>query len=396
MKPVKITAASVVSALGIGMAETAAGLRANRSGCRPCDYEDARLSTHIGRVDGVEGHALAPDLAAFECRNNRLADMALGADGFDVAVAGAVGRYGARRIATILGTSTSGIGEGEYAFARRDPATGKLPADFRFSGTQAYHALTRFVQARLGLDGPGITVSTACSSSAKVFADAQQLMDAGVCDAAVVGGADSLCLLTLYGFNSLQLLSETACRPNDVNRSGISIGEGAGFALLERNSEGTALAFLAGYGESADAHHMSAPHPEGLGAERAMREALARAGLAPGQIDYLNQHGTGTRQNDQSEDAAVARVFGSGMRCSSTKGATGHTLGAAGIVGAAICIAALREGIVPGNTNLVELDPAFLCRVEPETADAELRYALSNSFGFGGSNCSLIFGAAPC
>jgi len=394
MKPLVLSALSTVNALGVGLDATARGLRENRSGLRFCDYEDARLDTYIGRVDGVEQAPIEGALAHYDCRNNRLAQMALRADGFADAVAAAAGRYGADRIALILGTSTSGLREGERAFARRAPGTGALPAEFCFTETQDHHSLTAFVQGYLGLRGPAATVSTACSSSAKVFADAAQLIDAGICDAAVVGGADSLCLLTLYGFNSLELTAGTPCCPNDAARSGISIGEAAGFALLERaEAAGGAVALLLGYGESADAHHMSAPHPEGLGAELAMRRALEMADLAPGAVDYVNEHGTGSRQNDQVEDAAIARVFGDGMRSSSTKGATGHTLGAAGILEIAICCLAMRHGFIPGNVNLQTLDPAFRCRVEAATAAGTVRHALNNSFGFGGSNCSILLGS---
>jgi 3-oxoacyl-[acyl-carrier-protein] synthase-1 len=394
MKPLVLSALSTVNALGVGLDATARGLRENRSGLRFCDYEDARLDTYIGRVDGVEQAPIEDALARYDCRNNRLAQMALRADGFADAVAAAAGRYGADRIALILGTSTSGLREGERAFARRAPETGALPAEFRFNETQDHHSLAAFVQGSLGLQGPAATVSTACSSSAKVFADAAQLIDAGICDAAVVGGADSLCLLTLYGFKSLELTADAPCCPNDAARSGISIGEAAGFALLERAdavADG-AVALLLGYGESADAYHMSAPHPEGLGAELAMRRALEMAGLAPGAVDYINEHGTGSRQNDQVEDAAIARVFGDGMRSSSTKGATGHTLGAAGILEIAICCLAMRHGFIPGNVNLQALDPAFRCRVEAATTVRAVRHALNNSFGFGGSNCSILLG----
>ena len=394
MKPLAISALTTVNALGVGLEATARGLKESRSGLRRCDYEDARLDTFIGRVDGVEDAPITGPLAVFDCRNNRLGLMALRADGFAGSVAAAVRRYGAERIGLILGTSTSGVREGERAFARRSPETGALPEDFRFAETHDHHSLATFVRAHLGLEGPAITVSTACSSSAKVFADAAQLMEAGVCDAAVVGGADSLCLLTLYGFKSLELTASGPCRPNDSERAGISIGEAAGFALLEpagTADRGTA-AMLLGYGESADAYHMSAPHPEGLGAELAMRMALERAGLEPGSVDYINQHGTGSRQNDQSEDAAIARVFGDGMRCSSTKGATGHTLGAAGILEIAICCLAMHGGFIPGNVNLQTLDPEFRCRVEAAAAPGEVRYALTNSFGFGGSNCSILLG----
>ena len=212
-----------------------------------------------------------------------------------------------------------------------------------------------------------------------------------------MGGVDSLCLLTLYGFNSLELLDTVPSRPNDIERGGISIGEAGGFALLERADavNGETIALVLGYGESADAYHMSAPHPDGLGAEMAMRAALDRAGMAPEQVDYINLHGTGSRQNDQAEAAAIERLFGEGQRCSSTKGATGHTLGAAGILEIAICCLAMQGNFFPGNANLKRLDPAFHTRIEPEAAQGTVRYALNNSFGFGGSNCSILLGAPP-
>ncbi|MBK1699094.1 beta-ketoacyl-[acyl-carrier-protein] synthase family protein [Rhodovibrio salinarum] len=393
MTPLAITALSTVNALGIGLDATAEGLWANRIALRPCDYEDAHIDTHIGRVPGVEDVTLPTAFARFDCRNNRLAEMAVRADGFEGAAQAAIRRYGAHRVALILGTSTSGVRAGEVAFARRDPKTDALPDDFRFHETHDHHALAWYVSERLGIAGPTMTVSTACSSSAKVFADAHQLIEAGLVDAAIVGGADSLCLMTLYGFKSLDLLDTGPARPNDADRRGISIGEGAGLALVEREvGERPALARLLGYGESSDAHHMSAPHPTGLGAELSMRAALERAGLDPGAVDYINQHGTGSTQNDQSETQAIARVFGPQLRCSSTKGATGHTLGAAGIIETAICICALTRGFRPGNSNLETLDPEIPTTVQRASEAASIDVVLMNSFGFGGSNCSLLLG----
>jgi 3-oxoacyl-[acyl-carrier-protein] synthase I len=217
------------------------------------------------------------------------------------------------------------------------------------------------------------------------------MMAAGVCDAAVVGGVDSLCLTTLYGFTSLDLTSRAPCRPFDAERDGISIGEGAGFALIERPGP-DARALLLGVGESSDAYHMSTPHPEGLGARMAMERALASAGLVPADIDYINLHGTATRVGDAAEDLAVFTVFGSDTPCSSTKGQTGHSLGAAGIVEAIISVLAIREGLMPGSVHTETVDPSFRSRYLLRTEPARIRTVLSNSFGFGGSNCSLIFG----
>ena len=232
--------------------------------------------------------------------------------------------YGAERIGVFIGTSTSGLLQAELAYRSRDPETGALPADFHYAQTQNSFSVADFTQRYLGLAGPVFAVSSACSSSAKVFGNAARMIAAGVCDAAVVGGVDTLCLTTLYGFNSLELLSRNPCRPFDVERDGISIGEGAGFALLKK-PEGhlpRRRVLLLGLGESSDAHHMSTPHPEGLGARLAMERALADARVTPDDIDYINLHGTGTRTNDASEDKAVSGLFGD-TPCSSTKGFTG-------------------------------------------------------------------------
>jgi len=220
------------------------------------------------------------------------------------------------------------------------------------------------------------------------------MMAAGVCDAAVVGGVDSLCLSTLYGFNSLGLVSRFPCRPYDAERDGISVGEGAGFVLLERATavNSANAIYLLGVGESSDAYHMSTPHPEGLGAKLAMQRALASAGLRPDEIDYINLHGTATRSNDASEGKAVAEVFGNRVSCSSTKGWTGHLLGAAGITEAIIAMLAVAHGFMPGSVYTRRLDPGISINYLIENSEANIGRVLSNSFGFGGSNCSLILG----
>jgi 3-oxoacyl-[acyl-carrier-protein] synthase-1 len=222
------------------------------------------------------------------------------------------------------------------------------------------------------------------------------MMAAGLCDAAVVGGVDTLCLTTLYGFHSLELTSRRPCRPFDAERDGISIGEGAGFVLLERigvASDAGANRLL-GIGDSGDAHHMSTPHPDGLGARLAMQRALDSAGLAPGDIDYVNLHGTGTRSNDASEDRAVSSVFEPATPCSSTKGATGHLLGAAGITEVIVSLLAIEHGVMPGSAHTAQVDPAMQCNYLIEPRRARVRRVLSNSFGFGGSNCSVVLGMA--
>lgn len=392
-RPLILTSFTTVNACGRGLDETVRALREGRSGLRPCDFEQAALDTYIGRVSGVETFPMVERLKEFDCRNNRLALMALQIDGFENVVREAAVRYGPERIAVIMGSSTSGVGEGESAFRQRDAVNGELPASFDYGHTHDFYSLPRFVSAYLGLSGPNTTVSAACASSSKVFADAWQWIAQGVCDAAVVGGVDSLCLLTLRGFNSLELLSRGPCRPNDAARSGISIGEAAGFVLLERpQSPPPGAIALLGYGESSDAYHMSSPHPEGKGAILAMRAALERAGLRPQDVDYINQHGTGSSANDRVEDNAIHAVFGDTVPVGSTKGWTGHALGAAGITEAVISSLCLQHGFIPANLNLRTLDPAFRSAVLPSPVNRAIKRVLSNSFGFGGSNCSILLG----
>lgn len=396
MEPPAITAATLVSSVGRGLAATDRALRSGESGLVPCRFNGLALSTFVGQVSGLDAVTIEPRLMDYDCRNNRLAQLALQTDDFEDGVHRAISQYGPGRVATIVGTSTSGIEETERAYAERQADTEPLREAFRFEQTQSHYSITDFVRRYFGLQGPAFSVSTACSSSSKAFADAQQLIHADLCDAVVVGGVDSLCWMTLCGFHSLQLLSPRPCRPVDAGRDGISIGEAAGFALVERvgNPSATPLVKLLGCGESCDAHHMSAPHPEGLGAAVAMRSALAQAGIEPDEVDYVNLHGTGSPQNDRAEDMAVCTVFGTGKLCSSTKGWTGHTLGAAGITEVVISMLALTRGFVPGNLNLESPDPDIRSEIVMQTRPSSLRNVLTNSFGFGGSNCSLIFSTA--
>ncbi|MGH8677655.1 MAG: beta-ketoacyl-[acyl-carrier-protein] synthase family protein [Burkholderiales bacterium] len=393
MQPLIVTQFTAANALGLGARATLAALEDNRTGLIACDFETAVLDTFVGRIGDTVLLPLRTDLTEFDCRNNRIAQLALRQDGFEDTVAAARDRYGAQRIGVFLGTSTSGILHTELAYRRRDPDTGTLPADFRYATRQNNFSLAWFVQSYCGLAGPALVVSTACSSSAKVFATASRMIEAELCDAAIVGGADSLCLTTLYGFGSLQLLSNAPCRPFDVDRDGISIGEGAGFMLLEKaESAGTGNAIaVRRVGESSDAHHMSTPHPEGTGARLAMEHALRSAGVSRQEIDYINLHGTGTRSNDVSEEKAVFELFRDRIACSSTKGYTGHTLGASGILEAIISVLAIEHGFVPGSVNTREVDPAVRLDYVIEKRAAAIDTVLSNSFGFGGTNCSVVF-----
>ena len=396
MRPLFATSFSQVSALGRGLAPALEALRSGNGGLRRNDFAGSVLDTWIGRVDGVDG-VDAPSTAApmegfADYRVQRIAEAALAEDGFCAAVARARETHGAKRIGVFLGTSSSGMLDGELAYRSRDPHDGALPADLNYRDSINMYAPAAYVRARLGLDGPAAVVSTACSSGAKVFASASRAIASGLCDAAVVGGVETLCFTTLHGFASLELLSREPCRPCDADRAGISLGEGAAFVLLEKTDiAGERLALL-GYGESADAHHMSTPHPEGLGAALAMRAALERAGLAPADIGYVNLHGTGTRSNDAAEDAGVFSVVGDRVPVSGTKGWTGHTLGAAGAIEAVLTLLCLRHGYLPGTLNTRAIDPGLRTQVLLQGRDAPLEHAMSNSFGFGGNNCSLVFG----
>src|SRR5579859_3937789 len=288
MKPLLLESFTATSCIGQGIAPTLESLRARRSGLTRCEFETVDIETHIGEVSGVDAVRLPAELSRFDCRNNRLAELGLRQDGFVEAVGRAASRCGKRRIGVFIGTSTSGILQTELAYRNRDPVTGALPESFEYGTTHNSFSIADYVRRRLRREGPAMAVSCACASSAKVFGSARRMIEAGLIDAALVGGVDSLCLTTLYGFHSLQLVSHLPCRPFDVARDGISIGEAAAFALLERvpDSLDADAVLLLGLGESSDAYHMSSPHPDGLGALAAMRGALDSAGLQPGDIDY--------------------------------------------------------------------------------------------------------------
>ncbi len=386
MQPLSITAFTATCAAGSGRAELLRALDAGKTGLRPNDFGREPLATFVGRVAGLEEAPLPADFSVYECRNNRLAWLGLQRDGFFDAVAAARRRYGAERVALVLGTSTSSIGATEEAYTRLTPA-GEFPEDLRYQAVHTPHSTGEFLQRSLALNNVAVTVATACSSSAKAFAQASRLLDLGIADAAVVGGVDSLCGSVLFGFNSLALVSPEPCRPFDAARSGISIGEAAAFALLERDGAGPRLL---GYGESSDAHHMSTPHPSGRGARLAMTEALQRGGIDARAIDYINLHGTASLKNDEIEAQAIADLFPASTHASSTKGWTGHTLGAAGALEAVVTLLSLESGLMPGNLNSRQLDAACGPQLRLENARGKVRLAMSNSFGFGGHNATLL------
>jgi 3-oxoacyl-[acyl-carrier-protein] synthase-1 len=396
MAPLLLSEFTATSCVGLGLAPTLSSLIEQRSGLKRCEFETVNIDTHVGEVPGVDAQCLPAQWRIFDCRNNRLAELALQQDGFFESVQAAASRWGRRRVGVFIGTSTAGILQTELAYRARDPGSGALPASFEYGTTHNSFSVADYLRQRCGLEGPAVAVSSACASSAKVFGSARRMIEAGLIDAAVVGGTDSLCLTTLYGFHSLQLSSAAPCRPFDVARDGISIGEAAAFGLLERlpaDLDDDSILLL-GVGESSDAYHMSSPHPEGLGAKRAMQAALTAASLEPGEIDYINLHGTGTPSNDRSESQAVTSIFGPTTPCSSTKGATGHTLGAAGAMEAVISALAIRNGLMPGGVHTTRVDPTLTAHYIRDSRRTSVRRVLSNSFGFGGTNCSLIFGCA--
>jgi len=403
MTLLNITHYTLTSALGHGRAAHHVALMNGATGLRHQSIEQSfdhcNIDCWIGEVSGLD-ITLPKSLQQFDCRNHRLAWLGLQQDGFMEQVARLRSTHSAQRIGVFMGTSTAGIHTAELAYRtwrqQSEHTTKLLPDWFDYQHTQNLYSVADFVKQALQLHGHSLVISTACSSSAKVFAAAYRSMQMGLCDAAIVGGVDSLCLTTLYGFNSLQLVSSEMCRPADAQRRGISIGEAAGFAIIE-SAQASALPdalpyALLGYGESGDAHHMSSPDPHGGGAAAAMQQALSRGKLEADKIDYINLHGTGTVANDAAEDKGVMTLFGSTTPCSSTKGWTGHTLGAAGIMEAGISMLCIEHGLLPQSLNTQTKDPQLNANILMSAQHARVRHVLSNSFGFGGSNCSLLFG----
>lgn len=418
LAPVAVVAQSLVCAAGVGVAAFAALLRDNRSALTPNTFTQAPLPTWVGEVPGLlQRGELPAALSHWDCRATRLAWLGLQADGFAAAAHRACQRFGAARVGLVLGTSASTIGVSEQAYRALDES-GHFPAALRSERLNSMHAVTAFVQQALGVLGPVVTVSTACSSSAKAFAQAARWLQLSLVDAVVVGGVDALCDSVLFGFHALQLVSPDPCAPFDAQRRGISVGEAAGFALLQRAAGGLAGAdeecvHLLGYGEANDAHHMSSPHPQGLGAEHALRAALARAAVHPHEIDHVSLHGTATALNDSVEAALVARMYAPAVHASATKGCTGHTMGAAGMVGVVAASLALQSGLQAGSPGTLRVDdglPAVFrqqLRLLPDlqtptqtttqtTTQApphrRARLAAVHAFGFGGNNAVLIFG----
>lgn len=379
-------------AAGAGLQALRSSLEQQRTGLRANDVEGSHLSTWVGRVAEADAISFA-GRERWASRNNALIDVGLAQGEFLASLQGLIERFGESRIGVVMGSSTSSIDRSETAYQKLNE-DGSLAEAFIQEDVLNPHAPGLYVADKLGLSGPNLTINTACSSSAKVFATASRWLQLGLVDAVLVGGADSLCLSVLHGFHSLQLVSEQPCRPFDQSRDGINLGEAAGFALLSRSDlfadhKGIVLS---GYGESSDAHHMSHPHPQGEGARLAVEQALALAKLSARDIDYINLHGTASRANDDIEGRLIARVFGEDMLASSTKGWMGHTLGAAGIMEAIIAFDAFFTGLIPGTLNLKQVDEGIPLKLSANNQTVSgIRHVMSNSFGFGGNNASLIF-----
>jgi len=392
MKPVAITDFQCVCAAGKDVSALLAALWDNQTRLKALQLFEVSFPAIVGEVT-EQLPDIADELKRYDCRNVRLALAALSQGGFRTSIEQTMQRYGVERVGVVIGTSTSGIYNSESAY-HYFLEHGKMPDDFRFMHRHFIHATAEFLARELGLQGPCYAVSTACSTSAKTLAVAQRLINAGLCDAVLTGGVDTLCRLTLYGFNSLDLVAKQPCKPMDAHRNGINIGEAAGLLLLEAASESNrnALQLLA-VGESCDAYHMSAPHPTGEGAALAMQSALDNAGISATEIGYVNLHATASRQNDFSEAQAIQRVFGSDLPCSGFKGLLGHTLGACGAVEVIATLLAMQHEFLPGTCGLNVSDPELRMNVlaEPKSA-VRLNYALSNAFGFGGNNASVLLG----
>ena len=387
---ITLTAAGMVNALGNNLDEIAGNLQANIAPGIERDRDGwlQKGECWVGRVTGNLPD-VPPELAQYNSRNNRLLLAALAQ--IRPQVDEAITRYGNERVAVVLGTSTSGLDEGDRMVSGTH--AGKPPAAYRY-GQQELGDPSRFLSDYLQLFGPALTISTACSSSARAIITGKRLIESGMVDAAIVGGADTLSRMPINGFNSLESLSNVRCKPFSAERNGITIGEAGALILLTKEPGEVQLL---GVGDSSDAWHMSAPHPEGVGAIRAIEMALGEAKLRPQDIGYINLHGTATRLNDEIEAKVVNQLFGESVPCSSTKHLTGHTLGAAGACEAVLCYLLLSRGLPLPAQDFTDVHQDLTlapCGLLGASQPFTKPIMLSNSFAFGGNNTSLIFGVS--
>ncbi len=384
-----LNALGILCCAGDSLAAVKQNLRSGEANLTVSDAytgDDALLGMYRGELPAVPLQQ-----PAWHSRNNQFALAAL--DQIRDQVDEAIARYGAERVAVIVGTSTSGIAESEDAI-RQWLQTGTAPDSYDYA-LQEMGAPAQFIAELLGLRGPCYGISTACSSGAKALASARRLLEMGVCDAVIAGGVDTLCKLTVRGFSSLEAVSRERGNPMSRNRDGINIGEGAALFLVSGQQRGIELL---GVGEGSDAYHISAPEPSGAGAIQVMQAALDDAGVGADRVDYVNMHGTATPLNDQMESRAIEKVVGLEVPCSSTKPFTGHTLGAAGAVEAAICCLTLEDGednFLPMHLWDEDQDPE-LPRIKLVPRDyspaTKPGMVLSNNFAFGGNNIALLLG----
>jgi len=386
LRPLCITGHAVLSALGGTRAAHLEALRSGRTGLGPPPFP-LPFATAVGAVTTP-----LPELPlALQPWTTRIASMAAHLlQQLDEPLRRARARWRPERIGVLLGTSTAGADATERAY-RSYLQDGRFPDRYDFLRQHTFGSVLHVVRELSGATGPALVASTACTSSAKPLATAMRLVQAGVLDAAIVGGFDTLCAMTLHGFESLQALDREPCRPFHRDRAGVSIGEGGALLLVERS--GDARVLLEAVGETSDAYHISAPHPEGAGALAAMREALAQAGRSAEQVDHANAHGTGTRLNDTAEAIALRTLFGTRIPVVSTKGYTGHTLGAAGAIECVFAAYAIEEGFVPPSLHAEPRDPAIDLQIPSVAVTGNFRCVLSNSFAFGGNNVSVLLGA---
>lgn len=379
--------AGIICSLGSGASDVAEKLffaKPTMSFVKKSKNYSTSMQLPVGEITELLTKVSIPEE---DTRNNQVLTTAI--DQLRPEIEGLKQRFGAQRIGVVIGTSTSGISDGEAALAYHRQH-GQLPGNYHYR-KQEISSPSRYVANWLGLKGPAFSVSSACTSGAKALASGARLIRLGVCDAVIAGGVDTLCRMTVEGFSSLSVTTSSICNPFSVNRNGINIGEAAGIFIMSAEH---AAVRLAGWGETSDAYHISSPHPDGIGAESAMRKALAGAGLPASAIDYLNFHGTATEQNDHMEANAVHRVLGSDIHCGSTKPLTGHTLAAAGAVEAIFCWLALQrdDGLLPQHRWDNQYDPSLptLHNIAAARVDQPLVSVMSNSFAFGGNNLSLI------
>lgn len=389
---VYINALGAINALGHNIAAISKQLAVNNNQT-PLTKKEGLLLNNMSSWFGEIKETLPSipsHLPQFASRNNQLlyaAYLQIRSD-----IDSAIAKFGKRRIAVILGTSTSGIDEGDLAI-KHHLQNHRLPQNY-FYNQQELGDPSYFLATLLGLQGPAFTISTACTSSARAIITGKRLLESGLVDAAIVGGADSLSRMPINGFHALESISENPCMPFSKDRNGINIGEAGTLFLLSNEPLGN-IAIL-GVGESSDAHHISAPHPEGIGAEKAMQMALDDAGIKPKEIGYINLHGTATRLNDEAESKAIHRLFNhDSPPCSSTKHLTGHTLGTSAATELAICYLLIEKKIMlPKQDFSVSPYDKTLKQIAIVTEDRLLEKPkiMSNSFAFGGNNASLIIG----